>query len=79
MPQAQHVTTEYLHIAQHMWQAIKITNESYVHYVIPIEEITATFKQQVAQFVREQQWDEQYKTIGIMLFNVQEQYLHPLI
>ncbi|MEX2948396.1 histidine racemase CntK [Staphylococcus warneri] len=79
MPQAQYVTTEYLHIAQHMWQAIKIKYESYVHYVIPIEDVTATFKQQVAQFVHEQQWSEQFKTIGIMLFNVQDQYLHPLI
>lgn len=79
MPQAQQVSQEYLHIGQQVWQAIKVTYDSYVHYVIPIEEISPSIKHQIEQYVKNQQWDNQYKTIGIMLFHVQNQFLHPLI
>lgn len=83
MPQALDVATEYLHIAGQQWHAFKITYDSYIHYVMPIEENMMnslnSLKSQVAQFVREQVWESHYKTVGMMLFNTQTQYLHPLI
>ncbi|MEB7384631.1 histidine racemase CntK [Staphylococcus xylosus] len=79
MPQAQHVSPVKLNINQQQWHAIEIVYESYVHFVVPVTEVTTELQHQVEQFVRQQTWSNKYKTIGIMLFDEQRQFLKPLI
>ncbi|SUM67176.1 diaminopimelate epimerase [Staphylococcus saccharolyticus] len=79
MPQVQCVTRRRLKIAEQEWSAIEISYESYVHYVIACEDTSISLKQKVEEFVRHQSWHTQYKTVGVMLFQPQQQFLQPLI
>lgn len=47
--------------------------------MIACEDTSISLKQKVEEFVRHQSWHTQYKTVGVMLFQPQQQFLQPLI
>ncbi|GAB5780819.1 hypothetical protein JMUB7515_28050 [Staphylococcus aureus] len=47
--------------------------------MIPVKQVTTEIQHLVEAFVREQQWSHKYKTVGMMLFDEQRQFLQPLI
>ena len=67
MPQAHRVVPTTINMGNHSWKAIEIIYETYVHYVIPVNQVTVEIQHLVETFVREQQWNDKYKTVGIML------------
>ncbi|HCG74493.1 MULTISPECIES: histidine racemase CntK [Staphylococcus] len=79
MPQVQQITPRQLVIAGQLYHVLELTYESYIHFVVPTRDISVSFKQQVEQFVRTQRWNVNYKTIGVMLFDMEQQFLQPLI
>lgn len=79
MPQAHRVVPTTINMGNHSWKAIEIIYETYVHYVIPVKQVTTEIQHLVEAFVREQQWSHKYKTVGMMLFDEQRQFLQPLI
>lgn len=79
MPQPHRITPITFVIANKQCEVIEIRYGSYVHYVIPVSDVTKYFKQKVEDFIQQQDWHDDYKTIGFMLFDAQQQYLQPLI
>ena len=67
MPQAHRVVPTTINMGNHSWKAIEIIYETYVHYVIPVNQVTTEIQHLVETYVREQQWNHKYKTVGMML------------
>ena len=42
-------------MGNHSWKAIEIIYETYVHYVIPVNQVTTEIQHLVETYVREQQ------------------------
>ena len=74
MPQAHRVVPTTINMGNHSWKAIEIIYETYVHYVIPVSQVTTEIQHLVETYVREQQWNHKYKTVGMMPFDEQRQF-----
>ncbi|WP_436861697.1 histidine racemase CntK [Staphylococcus caeli] len=79
MPQPQCVNQVQLTLRTQSITVTRINYESYLHYVIPIDYTSQELQQEIEHFVRTTQWNQSFKTVGIMLFNRAEQFLTPLI
>lgn len=79
MPQPRSVIQEQLRLCDTSITVTKIIYESYLHFVVPVDCVTRSLQKEVEKFVRETEWQSEFKTIGIMLFNKCSQTLSPLI
>lgn len=79
MPQPKYIKHAQLTLDGQIFYITKIVYESYLHVVIPVERITAQLQKEIERFVQTTRWDKEFKTIGVMLFNRETQYLTPLI
>lgn len=79
MPQPETIVQRQLTLDNQSFFATAVRYESYVHYVIHIEtqDISNELQQSLEHFVRSTQWNNVFKTIGIMLFDRGAQFLTP--
>ncbi|RTX74083.1 histidine racemase CntK [Mammaliicoccus sciuri] len=79
MPKAERVSRVHLSMFANDIETYEIVYDSYIHYMILVDEITCDLQKQIEDFIHKQEWLPKYKTIGMMLFDESRQFLKPLI
>ena len=79
MPKVHQVKERFVKLGEQQFKAFEISYDTYIHYVMMCDDVDLAIKQRVEDFVSAQTWHRQFKTIGVMLFQQDKQFIYPLI
>lgn len=79
MPKVHQVKERFVKLGEQQFKAFEISYDTYIHYVMMCDDVDLAIKQCVEDFVSAQTWHRQFKTIGVMLFQQDKQFIYPLI
>ena len=79
MPKVHQVKERFVKLGEQQFKAFEISYDTYIHYVMMCDGVDLAMKTARGRFCQCANMASQFKTIGVMLFQQDKQFIYPLI